>query len=244
MGCQCAKRDNSTEQEITKETNKETLNTPPNNIKAETKIEVNNRHDPPSCVVGKTDMSLTNQSISKMSETESKRKKVNYNKEVFDLINKIRADPPSFVKEIEDAIPKITKIEGKLVYKGAVKVAIKQGESAFREAAEILKGMKPLKPLELNEEIAIMVPEDEERMKSTKVFQELVEERRKTTKIDSYIKDLVKDPYTSVLLMVIDDNGKNSGKRRNLILGSEYTKMAVTSRKIKKTFCAYYTFSS
>lgn len=244
MGCQCAKRDSSTEQEITKETNKETSNTTSNNTKVEAKIEVNNRPEPPSTVVGKTDMSLTNQSMSKMSETESKRRKVDYNKEVFDLINKIRADPSGFVKDIEDAISKITNIEGKIVYKGAVKVAVKQGETAFREAAKILKGMKPLKPLELSEEIAIMVPEDEERMKSTKVFQELVEERRKTSKIDAYLKDLVKDPYTSVLLMVIDDNGKNSGKKRNVILGSEYTKMAVTSRRNKKTFCAYYTFSN
>ena len=103
--------------------------------------------------------------------------------------------------------------------------------------------MQPLKPFELCEEIAVSVPEEEDRMKNAKVFNELVEEKKKTANIDTYYKDLIKDPYTSVLLMVVDDNGKNSGKKSNVILGTEYTKMAVTSRRVKKTFCAYYTFA-
>lgn len=193
----------------------------------------------------RTDNSFANQSVNKVSETESKqRKKIEYNSEVFTLINKIRQDPPAFAQDIEDAISKITTIDGKLIYKGAVKVSIKTGESVFKDAANKLRQMEPLQPFELCEDIAIVVPDEEDKMKNSKVLQELVEEKRQEVNIDSYFKDLIKDPYTSVLLMVIDDNGKNTGKKRDVVLGKEFTKMAVTSRRVKKTFCAYFTFAT
>ena len=132
---------------------------------------------------------------------------------------------------------------GEVVYKDKVKVAVKSGEPAFKAAAEKLRNMQPLNPFQLCEEIAVSVPEEEDKMKNAKVFNELVEEKKKTANIDAYYKDLIKDPYTSVLLMVVDDNGKNSGKKSNVILGNEYTKMAVTNRRVKKTFCAYFTFA-
>jgi hypothetical protein len=105
--------------------------------------------------------------------------------------------------------------------------------------------MLPLPPLQLCEDMAIMVPYDESQMKNTNIFHELVAQRRKSIKIDSYFKDLIKDPYTSVLLMIVDDNGKsnNTRKKRDIVLGREYTKMAVTSRRVNKTFCAYLTFA-
>ena len=248
MGCQCTKNEN--EAEITKEaaikeiaTSKEinTTNTNSSVVKAPQAEEVVQN---PMPVNGKTDNSLTNQSLSKISESASKvGKKVNYNIEVFNLINKVRQNPSEFVKDVENAISKLVNIDGKMVYKDKVKVAVKLGEPAFKEAAEKLRNMQPLKPFELCEEIAVSVPEEEDRMKNAKVFNELVEEKKKTANIDTYYKDLIKDPYTSVLLMVVDDNGKNSGKKSNVILGTEYTKIAVASRRVKKTFCTYYTFA-
>ena len=248
MGCQCAKKDPANDQEITKEsptTSKEVPSmNPPAEIKATNEEALNAIHNV-APTNGKNESSFTNQSISKISESESRsRKKVDYNKEVFTLINAIRSNPAAFAKDIEDAISKITSIEGKLVYKGAVKVALKKGESAFKEAVEILRSTEPLEPFSLCEDIAIVVPEEEEKIKSTKVFQELVEEKKKNVIIDAFFKDLVKDPYTSVLLMIVDDNGKSAGKKRNVLLGKDYKKIAVTSRKVKKTFCAYFTFQN
>ena len=239
MGCQCAKKDPANDQEITKEsptTSKEVPSmNPPAEIKATNEEALNAIHNV-APTNGKNENSFTNQSISKISESESRsRKKVDYNKEVFTLINAIRSNPAAFAKDIEDAISKITSIEGKLVYKGAVKVALKKGESAFKEAVEILRSTEPLEPFSLCEDIAIVVPEEEEKIKSTKVFQELVEEKKKNVIIDAFFKDLVKDPYTSVLLMIVDDNGKSAGKKRNVLLGKDYKKIAVTSRKVKKT---------
>ena len=99
---------------------------------------------------------------------------------------------------------------------------------------------------EINKALSSMdfLETEEEKIKSTKVFQELVEEKKKNVIIDAFFKDLVKDPYTSVLLMIVDDNGKSAGKKRNVLLGKDYKKIAVTSRKVKKTFCAYFTFQN
>ena len=251
MGCQCTKKEN--EDEITKEAtaikeiaaskeiNTTNTNTNSNVIKSPPSEEVVQK---PMPVNGKTDNSLTNQSISKISESASKvGKKVNYNVEVFNLINKVRQNPSEFAKEVENAIATLVTIDGKVVYKDKVKVAVKSGEPAFKAAAEKLRNMQPLNPFQLCEEIAVSVPEEEDKMKNAKVFNELVEEKKKIANIDAYYKDLIKDPYTSVLLMVVDDNGKNSGKKSNVILGNEYTKMAVTNRRVKKTFCAYFTFA-
>ena len=43
---------------------------------------------------------------------------------------------------------------------------------------------------------------------------------------------MVKIPEISALLMVVDDNGKNSGKKRNAILNPEFKKIGINSRFI------------
>lgn len=181
-----------------------------------------------------------------ITSTHKQRKKIEYNSDVFNLINKIRQHPSAFATDIENAISNITTYEDKLIYNnGIVKVSLNIGEPAFKQAADHLRQMLPLAPLQLHEDIAIMVPHDESQMKNTEVLHQLVEQRRCKGKveIDSYFKDLIKDPYTSVLLMIIDDNGRNTRKKKDVVLGKEYTKMAVTSRRIGKTFCAYLTFA-
>ena len=56
-----------------------------------------------------------------------------YPKDVFDLINRIRDDPPKFVEDIEKAISLIKEDSGKLIYSGKLKVALNRGEPLFRE---------------------------------------------------------------------------------------------------------------
>jgi hypothetical protein len=180
------------------------------------------------------------------NEQQHQRREIKYNSDVFNLINKIRQHPSSFATVIENAISNITTVNNKLIYTNRiVNVRLNEGEPAFKQAATHLRQMRPLPPLQLDEDMAIMVPYDESQMKNTNIFHELVAQRRKSIKIDSYFKDLIKDPYTSVLLMIVDDNGKSSNtrKKRDIVLGREYTKMAVTSRRVNKTFCAYLTFA-
>ena len=257
MGCQCAKKEEINDEEITRE--KENSKTNPleqpiisqakatladkNNINIQKNIATLNSNN--SQKVEDT----PNQTLSKISGNTSRTTKAkDYPKDVLELINKIRTNPQSFVSDIEKAIPKLTimnsKGEDKKIYAGKVKVSVKEGEPAFRKAIEILKVMQPMKPLSFCEEIRVEVPESEEKVKNIKTFQELLKQKKEETNIEiDGFKDSVKDPYTSVLLLVVDDTCKNNGRKRNLILGEKYSKIGVASKKVGKTFCAYFTFA-
>jgi hypothetical protein len=76
----------------------------------------------------------------------------NYSKYLLEQINKIRADPKSFIGVIEDAKDniKINK-EGICYYKSnKLKVCLNEGESAFNDSIEFLKNCQPMEPLEFS----------------------------------------------------------------------------------------------
>lgn len=177
-------------------------------------------------------------------QRQSSKIKANYNTEALKLINKIRQNPQSFINDIEEAKNKIETKQGKLIYAGKVKVAIKEGEAVFDEAIECLRNLQEMQPLILDDNITIPVPDDEERIKTSKTLNELVEAKKEEgVQIEMFFKDSVKDYYTSVLLLVIDDSGKGKSKKRNALLNPNYTKIGLSNRKINKTFAAYYTFA-
>ena len=53
-------------------------------------------------------------------------------------------------------------------------------------------------------------------MKDPNFLKNQGEEKKKNSILDIYYKDLVKDPQISVLLMIVDDNGKKNGKKKIL----------------------------
>lgn len=251
MGCKCTTNDLSDGHELTTNINNNehggTTTPITNNHNTFHTLTHNNTHS--SCCgsnINNADMITSLNVNDNNNEQQHQRREIKYNSDVFNLINKIRQHPSSFATDIENAISNITTVNNKLIYTNRiVNVRLNEGEPAFKQAATHLRQMLPLPPLQLCEDMAIMVPYDESQMKNTNIFHELVAQRRKSIKIDSYFKDLIKDPYTSVLLMIVDDNGKgnNTRKKRDVVLGREYTKMAVTSRRVNKTFCAYLTFA-
>ena len=181
--------------------------------------------------------------------------KLNYNLTVFDLINKIRQNPSIYAKEIENNIQyikeekeiiknskgeKIEKI--KRVFKKKIKVALLRGEIAFKEAADFLKRMKPVRPLIFSEDILINLPETKEEIKDVKFLKKQAEKKKENSSIEIFFKDLIKDPYISVLLMIVDDSHKNAGKKRECILNPEYKYIGINSKFIGKTFIAYFSF--
>ena len=118
--------------------------------------------------------------------------KLNYNLTVFDLINKIRQNPSIYAKEIENNIQyikeekeiiknskgeKIEKI--KRVFKKKIKVALLRGEIAFKEAADFLKRMKPVRPLIFSEDILINLPETKEEIKDVKFLKKQAEKKKR-----------------------------------------------------------------
>ena len=184
-------------------------------------------------------------------------KSIQYNNRLFILINKIRENPYLYANIIEQSKKNIlikrdiikdekTGLENekkKIIYKEKLKVALCRGEPAFSEAIEILRNTNPLPPLKINPDIIIPLPEFESQTKDSSYLKNFVSEMRKKINIDIYFKDLIKDPDISALLMIVDDNFKNAGKKREAILNSEYKYIGISSKFYKKTFVAFLSFS-
>ena len=182
---------------------------------------------------------------------DKNRKYSNYPQNMLELINKIREDPVSYADIIEDSILNILEDQNeedenkpKIIYKKKVKVALTRGEPAFKEAAEKLRNLTSLPPLEFKNDICVPLPDTEEEIRNPSYLKEHVNILRKTEKIDVFFKDLIKIPEVSALLMIVDDNSKNPGKKRQAVLNKNFKYIGISSKFIGKTFIAYFTFST
>ena len=177
-------------------------------------------------------------------------KYADYPEKIVELINNIREDPVTYADLIEDSIQYIVEEEDKndpsnmrLIFKKKVKVALNKGIPAFQEAAEYLRNLTPLPPLEFKQEKCIPLPETEEQLNDPTFLREQVRIIRENTKVDVFFKDLIKIPEVSGLLMIVDDTNKNAGKKRMALLNKDLKYVGVTSKFIGKTFIAYFAFS-
>ena len=182
---------------------------------------------------------------------DKNRKYSSYPQKMLALINKIREDPVSYADIIEDSISNILEDQNeedenkpKIIYKKKVKVALTRGEPAFREAAEKLRNLTSLPPLEFKNDICVPLPETEEEIRNPSYLKEHVNILRKSEKIDVFFKDLVKIPEVSALLMIVDDSAKNPGKKRQAVLNKNFKYIGISSKFVGRTFIAYFTFSS
>ena len=170
----------------------------------------------------------------------------NYSKYLLEQINKIRTDPQSFIGVIEDAKANIKKDRyGRLIYDGKMKIALGQGEAAFNDAIKFLKKLDPMDALEYSSLLTVVPPQNQEEIKDKEDLNKKIEEMIKDgTDIKSYWRDVIKDPEISFLLMIVDDNGTKSGKRRRDILDPYMKYIGISSAEINKNFVCYITLSS
>ena len=184
-------------------------------------------------------------------ELSKNSKYLNYPEKIVEIINAIRQDPVSYADVILDSMRNIIEDnnkddfkKNKIIYKKKVKVALTKGKPAFLEAAEQLRNLEPLPPLEFVPEICIPLPENETEMKDSNFLKNKVSElKNEGINIDIFYKDLVKIPEVSALLMIVDDSGKNSGKKRMTLLDKDIKYIGVNSTFIGKTFIAYLSFA-
>ena len=150
-----------------------------------------------------------------------------YPKKVFELINNINDD---------------SKV--RIIFKKEVKVALFKGEIAFQNAAKELRSMLPLPPLEFKPEICIPLPEKEEDIKNgSPHLSEQVKIIIKNYNINAFFRDLIKIPEISTLLMIVDDNENNSGKKRLTLMDKNVKYIGISSAIVGNTFGAYFSFS-
>ena len=185
--------------------------------------------------------------------------KNDYNSRMVDLINKLRTNPKEYSKIILSNIQyiqKIVKISAddttgqneekiKIFFQKKIKVELYRGESAFLEAAEFLKNLKPLKELKIKEEIKMnILPETEEQIANDKLLiKKQLNEINKRFNISAFFKDNLRNPEIGLMLMVIGDNKNSQNKKRNAILNRDYKYIAVNSKFIGDKFVSYFTFS-
>ena len=178
------------------------------------------------------------------------QKYLNYPEKIIEIINTIRQDPVSYADVVIDSMKNIVEdnnkndaTKNKIIYKRKVKVALTRGKPAFLEAAEDLRNTEPLPPLEFVPEICIPLPEDEFDMKDNNFLKKkVIELKKEGINIDIFYKDLVKIPEVSALLMIVDDSGKNAGKKRMTLLDKNIKYIGVNSKFVGKTFIAYLSF--
>ena len=261
MGCQCNKQNEEEQEDELKKDSLDGMNDvfkEDNNFNNKEEIfglnnqeenhEEQKENDPK--LKGSNNKNQPDEDYNERLAEEKNAKYGNYPEKMLDIINRIREDPASYADYIEDSIKNIVEetdkedeTKTKLIYKKKVKVALTRGEIAFREAAEKLRNMEPVPPLELNENIIIPLPETEEEIKDPTFLKEQVKALRENTNIDLFFKDLIKLPEVSALLMVVDDSVKNPGRKRQAILNKDFKFIGINSHFIGKTFVAYFAFS-
>ena len=259
MGCQCAnQKDSDLDDDLMKK----------NSLEEELEKEQdNNNSDQKEGIFGLTNQENEGENPLKASNNANENNEIYNNQEnnqvnkngkysdypekMLELINKIREKPSSYAEIIEESINNIIEEpnekdenNSKIIYKQKVKVALTRGQTAFREAAEKLKEMSSLPPLEFKNDICVPLPETEEEIRDSSYLKEQVRIIRENTKVDVFFKDLVKIPEVSALLMIVDDSAKNPGRKRQAVLSENFKYIGITSRFVGKTFIAYFTFST
>ena len=164
---------------------------------------------------------------------------------IFNHINKIRENPQSFISDIEEAKPYILYNKSKkLIYKKNVKVALSEGIPAFQEAISILKICKPMNKLIFEPKLMVKLPDNEDDIIDKEYFKyEIRKMISEGIPIKSYWRDIINDPETSFLMMIVDDTGKKSGMKRNDILDPNMKYIGICSKSIGKYFICFLTFS-
>ena len=221
MGCQCAKSS------VTPEVNE---------IKTSSE-QVTKLKSKPHSTNRQNGFDISNTSINNSTQ----KYKIDYNDRCLDLINQARQDP-SFADIIQNNVKYIVGEEFEF---NNVKVKLHRGESAFNEAGETMRMMESLQPLRYNQSICIPIPIKIDMITNEYLSSKVSQiENESKMKVDAFYVDNVKDADAAILLMIVDDNDKNSGRKRGCLLNQKYKYIGITHAFLDSTFVAIFSFAS
>ena len=169
-----------------------------------------------------------------------------YNKIIFNYINKLRKEPKNVSKDIENNKKYIYIDENNEVIfkKNKIKVNLNKGIQIFDEAINSLKDLQPMEQLIYNKNISIEIPEKEEIINNEDYLNDKVNELNKNGNyIISFWKEIIKDPEVAFLMMVVDDNYIKSGQKRNDLINPEIKYIGINSGEVNNNFVCYITLS-
>ena len=222
MGCQCTKSS------VTPEANE--IKTSSEHVtKLKSKPHSTNRQN---------GFDVSNTSINNSTQ----KYKLDYNDRCLDLINQARQDPSSFADIIQNNVKYIL---GEEFVFNNVKVKLHRGESAFNEAGETMRMMESLQPLRFNQSICIPIPSKIDMITNEYLSSKVSQiENDSKMKVDAFYVDYVRDADAAILLMIVDDNDKNSGRKRGCLLNQKYKYIGITHSLLDNTFVAIFSFAS
>ena len=166
-----------------------------------------------------------------------------FSKYIFTQINLLRENPSSFINLIQGSESNIQRDKkNRLIYKTKLKVALDKGIKAFEEAKLILSNTKPMPKLNFDYDMKLKLPKNEINIKSNNYLKnQVLIKGDKGISIKAYWKEIIYDPETCFVLMIVDDNGKKAGFKRRNLLNPEYKYIGISSININNNFICYIT---
>ena len=166
-----------------------------------------------------------------------------FSKYIFTQINLLRESPSSFINLIQGSESNIQRDKkNRLIYKTKLKVALDKGIKAFEEAKLILSNTKPMPKLNFDYDMKLKLPKNEINIKSNNYLKnQVLIKGDKGISIKAYWKEIIYDPETCFVLMIVDDNGKKAGFKRRNLLNPEYKYIGISSKNINNNFICYIT---
>ncbi len=176
-------------------------------------------------------------------EKDNTRPSDEFSQILFDKINQLRENPRSFIELIQNSESNIELDKHKrLIYKSKVKVALNKGVNSFEEAKMFLSNTKPMKKLIYDHKMKINLPKNEEEIKNKNYLKnQIFKKGNNGVYIRTYWREIISDPDTCFVLLIVDDNGKNTGKKRRDILNPFCKYIGISSIMINKSFACYIT---
>ena len=166
-----------------------------------------------------------------------------FSKYIFTQINLLRENPSSYINLIQGSESNIQRDKkNRLIYKTKLKVALDKGIKAFEEAKLILSNTKPMPKLNFDYDMKLKLPKNEINIKSNNYLKnQVLIKGDKGINIKAYWKEIIYDPETCFVLMIVDDNGKKAGFKRRNLLNPEYKYIGISSKNINNNFICYIT---
>ena len=166
-----------------------------------------------------------------------------FSKYIFKHINLIRKNPRDYIDLIKKAKSNIIEQNNKILYKSSVKVALNLGIKAFEETIDFLNQTKPMDKLKYNPKMCIPLPQSENDIKNKNYLKNKVNEISQRVHIKTYWRDLIHDPETSFILMIVDDSESKPGLKRKDLFNPDLKYIGICSTQIGKYFACYITLS-
>ncbi len=126
------------------------------------------------------------------------------------------------------------------------KILLASGWSKISEFVEILKRMKPLKPLEYNPKLNLKISSAKADWTNKEIFLKFISDKKeelKLNKINFHFDIGYLDAETCAVLQLVDDNLGFNGSRRKNILNSEVNQVGVSNVTSGLKNCTYVIFT-